>query len=182
MLLLIGYGLGRWQDTPAPADAAAGQPPPSAAAPSAEPSAAPTTTPPPEPTVYPRLEAESATELTGIQTQETEDAGGGQNVGWIASGDMMRFDRFDFGPVPATQLEVRVASDSGDGGRMEVRLDRPDGKPVGVLNVTRTGGWQSWRTDVVSLAPVTGEHTVFFAFGRPDGNEFVNINWLQFKH
>ncbi len=176
-LLLLGYAIGRWQDTPAASVAAA--PPPVTAGPSA---AAPSPSgPPPSPTVYRTLEAEAASELIGIQTQETEDEGGGQNAGWIAAGDSLRFADFDFGPVPATQAEVRVASDA-DGGLMEIRLDSLDSPAVGKLTITRTGGWQTWRTDVVTLTPVTGVHTVYLTFVRPDGSEFVNLNWLLFKH
>jgi hypothetical protein len=173
-LLLAGYGIGRWQDTPSPV--------PVAAAPAGSPeiSAAPTTSPP-TPTVYRTLQAESATELIGIEAQDTEDEDGGQNVGFIAAGDTMRFADFDFGPVPATQLEVRVASDA-DGGQMAIHLDSLDSPAAGVLTVTRTGGWQKWRTDVVTLTPVTGVHTVFLTFSRPDDKEFVNLNWLIFKH
>jgi hypothetical protein len=137
---------------------------------------------PPTPTVYPTLQAEAASALNGIQAQDTEDQGGGQNVGWIANGDSMRFDGVDFGSVPATKLDVRVASDSGDGGRMEIHLDSPEQAPVGTLKVTGTGGWQTWRTDEVTMSPVTGVHTVFLTFVRADGNEFVNVNWLQFQH
>ncbi|MCU7728529.1 carbohydrate-binding protein [Actinoplanes sp. KI2] len=176
-LVLVGYLIGRWQDTPAaplPVAATAG----ASAVPS---SAPPTTTPPPSPTVYRKLQAETADALNGIQTQDTEDEGGGQNVGWIANGDSLRFDAVDFGPVPATKLDVRVASDS-DGGRMDIRLDSPDADPIGALRVTRTGGWQNWRTDEVTLRPVTGVHTVFLTFARDDDDEFVNLNWLQFAH
>ncbi|MFF5294091.1 carbohydrate-binding protein [Paractinoplanes globisporus] len=176
-LVLVGYGIGRWQDTPAPAAA----PLPSASAPQS-PSVAPaTTTPPPSPTVYRKLQAETADALNGIQTQDTEDEGGGQNVGWIANGDSLRFDDIDFGPVPATKVDVRVASESDDG-RMDVRLDTPDATPIGTMRVTRTGGWQTWRTDEVTLTPVTGVHTVFLTFAKDGGDEFVNINWLQFGH
>jgi len=177
-LVLVGYGIGRWQDTPAPAAA----PLPSASAPQS-PSVAPaTTTPPPSPTVYRKLQAETADALNGIQTQDTEDEGGGQNVGWIANGDSLRFDDIDFGPVPATKVDVRVASDADDGGRMDIRLDSPEANPVGSLRATRTGGWQNWRTDEVTLTPVTGVHTVFLTFARNDDGEFLNINWLQFAH
>lgn len=181
-LLLVGYGIGRWQDSPSPVAVAA---PPavsseSASAP-ASPSVAPTTAAP-KPTDYRRLEAEKADALNGVQAQDTEDQDGGQNVGFIAAGDSVRFDDFDFGPVPATQLEVRVASDADNGGRMEIHLDSPEQPAAGTLQVTRTGGWQSWRTDVVTLTPVTGKHTIFLTFVRPDGNEFINLNWLQFKH
>ena len=178
-LLLTGYGIGRWQDTPAPVPAAAAPgvtPAPGSPAVSAAPETAP-----PSPTVYRTLQAESATELIGIQAQDTTDQGGGQNVGFIAAGDSLRFADFDFGPVPATQLEVRVASDA-DGGQMAIHLDSLEGPAIGTLTVTRTGGWQNWRTDVVPLTPVTGVHTVYLTFIRPDGEEFVNLNWLLFKH
>ena len=180
-LVLVGYGLGRWQDSPAPAAAAFPPAASAASAPSEVPSAAPTTSEPPTPTVYPKLEPESADGNVGIQAQATEDQGGGQNVGWIANGDQLRFDDVDFGPVAATKLDVRVAGDA-EGGRMEIRLDGADQKTIGTLNVTRTGGWQTWRTDQVDITPTTGKHTVFLTFVREDGNEFLNINWLRFVH
>jgi len=177
-LVLVGYLIGRWQDTPAaPLTVAA-----TTSASALPSSAPPTTTPPPSPTVYRKLQAESADALNGIQTQDTEDEGGGQNVGWIANGDSLRFDDIDFGPVPATKVDVRVASDADDGGRMDIRLDSPDANPIGSMRVTRTGGWQTWRTDEVTLQPVTGVHTVFLTFARDDDGEFLNVNWLQFAH
>ena len=185
-LVAVGYGLGRWQDTPAPAVAL--PPAASASAATSEPAAPPSSAAPASsqaqaPTVYQTLQAEAADALDGIQAQDTQDEGGGQNVGFIAPGDSMRFDNVAFGAVPATKLEVRVASDGGDGGQMAIHLDSPEQAPVGVLNVTSTGGWQTWRTDVVTLTkPVTGVHTVFLTFARNDGGEFVNINWLLFQH
>jgi hypothetical protein len=182
-LLLIGYGIGRWQDAPAPAAAvpAAGRSaPPSIPA---SPSAAAPSSAPPKPTVYPTMQAESASALNGVQAQDTTDQGGGQNVGWIATGDSLRYDNFGFGPVPATKLLVRVASGTDDGGRMDVHLDSPDQAPVGTLTEGNTGGWQTWRTDEINLTtPVTGTHTVFFTFTGNKDSEFINVNWLQFEH
>jgi hypothetical protein len=119
-----------------------------------------------------------------VEAQDTTDEGGGQNVGFIKNGDSLRFDDVDFGPVPATKVDVRVASDQDDDdpGRMEIRLDTPDSAAVGTLRVTRTGGWQNWRTDEVTLTPVTGVHTVYLVFVRDDDDEFININWLLFGH
>ncbi len=176
-LVLVGYGIGRWRDSPAPAAAL----PPAGPVSAPSPSVAPTTSEPPTPTVYPKLEAEAANGNVGIQAQETEDEGGGQNVGWIANGDQLRFDDVDFGPVAATKLDVRVSTDA-DGGRMEIRLDSADQPAIGTLRVTRTGGWQNWRTDEVDIKPTTGKHTVYFVFVREDSNEFLNVNWLQFVH
>jgi len=183
-LLLVGYGVGRWQDTPAGPVVALPPPAPSTVAAALPSAAAPepaATTAPPKPTVYPKLQAEAADGQNGTQSQDTEDEGGGQNVGWIADGDSLRFDGFDFGPVPATQFEARVASDT-EGGRMEIHLDGPEQPAVGTMSVTRTGGWQSWRTDAGTITPVTGRHTVFLTFARDNGDEFLNINWIQFQH
>lgn len=176
-LVLVGYLLGRWQDTPAPAAATPVAP---ASSPAAAPTSEASTTPPPAPTVYQKLQAESGA-LNGVQIQDTQDEGGGQNVGWIANGDSISFADYDFGPVPATTLDVRVAAE-GDGGQMDIRLDTPTATPVGTMRVTKTGGWQSWRTDEVTLTPVTGVHTVYLTFAHDGDAEFVNLNWLQFQH
>ncbi|GLW32801.1 carbohydrate-binding protein [Actinoplanes regularis] len=180
-LLLLGYGIGRWQDTPAPAVAATPAALESAAATTGSPSPEPTT-PAPTPVKYGVLQAESANELAGIQAQDTQDQGGGQNVGWIKRGDYLRFDDFVFGEVPATKAKFRVASESGVSGRVQVRLDTLESEPVGELSVSNTGGWQKWRTDVAALTPVTGTHTVYITFTAPDDSEFMNVNWIQFDH
>jgi hypothetical protein len=180
-LLLVGYGIGRWQDSPAAPAVAA---PPAAASstvPSSAPAPAPTTQAP-KPTVYPTLQAEAAQGQNGTDSQDTQDEGGGKNVGWIANGDSLRFDDFDFGPVPATQFEARVATNADGGGRMEIHLDSPEQPAVGTMSVTKTGGWQTWRTDAGTITPVTGKHTVFLTFVRDNGDEFLNINWILFQH
>jgi len=176
-LVLLGYLIGRWQDTPAPASAQ----PVVRKSTEAPASPAPTTSQAPTPTVYQTLQAEAASGNQGIQPQDTEDEGGGQNVGWIAAGDSLWFDDIEFGEVPATKLDVRVATDVEDG-RMDIRLDNPAADPIGTLRVTRTGGWQSWRTDEVTITPVTGVHRVYFTFDREDDGEFLNINWFLFQH
>ena len=176
-LVLLGYGIGRWQDTPAELPALP-------VAISGQPSASASPSEAPSPTVYRTLQAENATGRNGVESQDTTDEGGGQNVGFIKNGDSLRFDDVDFGPVPATKVDVRVASDADDDepGRMEIRLDTPDSAAVGTLRVTRTGGWQNWRTDEVTLTPVTGVHTVYLIFIRDDDDEFININWMLFGH
>ncbi|MFC4072442.1 carbohydrate-binding protein [Actinoplanes subglobosus] len=181
-LLLVGYLFGRWQDTPAdplvtPQAAAASPSPTSASSsPSPSPASAPSAVP------YPVIQAESATELSGVETESTQDEGGGQNVGWVNREDHLRFDNIDFGDVPATELKVRLSSGSGITGRVQVRLDSRDAATIGELSISNTGGWQSWRTSTAVLQPVSGVHTVFLTFTSNDSGEFVNLNWIQFEH
>ncbi|GGN60518.1 hypothetical protein GCM10010112_16840 [Actinoplanes lobatus] len=181
-LVLVGYLLGRWQDTPAdPVFTGQTVATPGATTPPATPSATPASAEP-VPVKYPVLQAEAATELAGVETQPTEDEGGGDNVGWINRDDYLRFDNFDFGAVPATAARIRVASGAGTTGRVQIRLDSRTNDPVGELSVSNTGDWQKWRTDTAVLKPVTGTHTVFVTFTSDEGAEFVNLNWLQFDH
>ncbi|MDI6101333.1 carbohydrate-binding protein [Actinoplanes sp. NEAU-A12] len=181
-LLLAGYLLGRWQDTPAEpvisTPAAATAAPPAQAPPSAAPSASPEATA----IRYAVLQAESATELSGVETEKTDDEGGGENVGWVNRDDYLRFDNFDFGAVAATKAEIRMSSGARITGRVQIRLDSRDAAPVGELSVSNTGSWQSWQTGTAVLQPVTGTHTVFLTFTSDEDDEFVNINWLRFEH
>ncbi|SLM03587.1 MULTISPECIES: carbohydrate-binding protein [unclassified Actinoplanes] len=183
-LLLLGYGIGRWQDTPsAPAAVPAALTASATAAASSAPVDTPApSSPAPTPVEYGLLQAESASELAGIQAQDTQDESGGQNVGWINRGDHLRFDKYDFGEVPATKAKIRVASAAGVSGRVQIRLDGLGNAPVGELSVSNTGGWQTWRTDVAALRPVTGTHTIYLTFTAPDDSEFMNVNWIQFEH
>ncbi|WP_433826535.1 carbohydrate-binding protein [Actinoplanes sp. CA-015351] len=179
-LVLIGYGLGRWQDTPAEALPSVPVAAPATSAAEPAPEQPEPTTAKPTPIEYAVLQAESATELAGVEAQDTEDEGGGQNIGWINRNDHLRFDNFEFGEVAATKAKVRVASGAGVTGRLEIRLDSKDSAPVGEVSVSNTGGWQVWRTDTAALQPITGVHTVFVTFAAADDSEFLNVNWIQF--
>jgi carbohydrate binding protein with CBM6 domain len=189
-LLLLGYLIGRLQggsDTPAAAAVVAPPPPPAASteAPPPSPSPSPSTSPPPpglDP--YNGLQAEAASAQQGTEFQDTEDEGGGQNVGWINNGDWLRYDNVDFGDNPAAHFAARVASDVDDEarGRIEIRLDSPANEPIGTMDVQDTDGWQDWETQATDVKPVTGRHTLFITFASARGTEFMNINYLGFTH
>lgn len=198
-LVLLGYLIGRLQGGSAAAPAAAAGTVPSVAAATgvpAGPPASPSSPPPPSPSpspspstraaggtdAYAVIQAEAAAGQQGTEFQETEDAGGGQNVAWIGNGDWLRFDDVEFGDQPATKFAARVASDSDDGGRIEVRLDSPGNAPVATIEIEDTGGWQDWESRTADLRPVTGRHTVFITFARDGGGDFVNLNYFAFTH
>ncbi|GGK80005.1 hypothetical protein GCM10012284_12490 [Mangrovihabitans endophyticus] len=129
---------------------------------------------------YQPIQAEAFADKNGIDVQDTEDAGGGQNVGWINNGDWLRYDQINFGDQPPVQFVARVAVAAQAPGRIEVRMDALDAAPLATLNTTNTGGWQNWRTDVTPMTAVTGVHTVFLTFGNDKPDDFVNVNYFQF--
>ena len=82
-----------------------------------------------------RLQAQHFSTMQGIQTENTADNRGGiQNVGFITHGDYLSFE-----PVNLTGIDFvtfRVASNN-TGGRMELRLDSPDGDLIGTVGAIK---------------------------------------------
>src|SRR4051812_4955840 len=99
-LVLLGYLIGRLQDSPETAAAATPVAAVVSAAPPVAPSAEPTPLASPAPggtDAYSVLQAEDAAGQQGVETEDTGDEGGGRNVGWISNSDWLRFDDVDFG-------------------------------------------------------------------------------------
>ncbi|KAI9760024.1 MAG: hypothetical protein M1840_002752 [Geoglossum simile] len=126
--------------------------------------------------------AESFTSSNGVNTEPCSDLGGGRDVGWIATGDWLRFDGLDFGRG-LSQFKVRIASGApeGVGGLVNVVLDDLNAAPTASLSVANTGGWQSWKTVPANMSTVTGLHNVFLVFKSGQPGDFVNVNWFTFS-
>jgi hypothetical protein len=132
----------------------------------------------PAPTV---VQAESYAAQSGAQVEPTIDTGGGQNVGYLAGSDWMRYDGVDLGAAGSLTVAARVASAVGGGGTVELRTGSLTGPLLAQFPITATGGWQSWvtQTTTVTTHP-TGAQTVFAVMRNPATGDFVNINWLSF--
>ncbi|MBC7978222.1 MAG: glycoside hydrolase family 3 C-terminal domain-containing protein [Myxococcales bacterium] len=129
---------------------------------------------------YTVIEAESFGTQAGVQLEATTDAGGGQNVGFIAPGDSITYPGVSFGATTALRVITRRASGSTGSGTVQYRLDSATGPIIASVPVSNTGGWQTWGSVTTNLAAsVTGVHTVVITF-TGDGLEFVNLNWFQF--
>jgi endoglucanase len=134
-----------------------------------------TTQPPPSGTVIATIQAESYSQQSGIQTQNTSDTGGGLNVGWIDYGDWLSYVNTPVDiPVSGTyRIEYRVASLNGGGG---LRFEEAGGSPVyGQLAVPSTGGWQNWTTISHTVNLSAGTHR--FGINAISGG--WNINWFR---
>jgi beta-glucanase (GH16 family) len=147
------------------------------------PSTPPTTTPPPSGTrdAYAQIQAESYNSSAGVQKEACSE--GGENVAYIGNGDWMQYDNVEFGSGGVRDFVARVASGAGGGvsGLLEVRVDSRGNAPIGSFAVGNTGGWQTWRSVPGNAANVSGRHTVFLTFTSGQPNDFVNVNWFQFR-
>ncbi|NBI27767.1 carbohydrate-binding protein [Chengkuizengella marina] len=122
-----------------------------------------------------KIEAENYTSMSGIQTESTSDLGGGLNVGWTDDGDYISFSNVDFN-AGKSSIDVRVATQS-EGGTIELRLDSITGSLIGTVNISNTGGWQSWVTSTASITNTTGTHDLYLVF--KGGSDIGNVNWLE---
>jgi len=124
-------------------------------------------------------------ELNGrwFDKETTSDTDGGQNVGWIANGDHLRFDNVSFGSIPRGTFSARVASGAAGGvsGLVNVRLDSLTGPSIGSFAIASTGGWQTWQTVPANIVPTTGTHTVYLTFDSGQPADYLNVNWFTFQ-
>ncbi|MCB9497065.1 MAG: cellulase family glycosylhydrolase [Fibrobacteria bacterium] len=135
-------------------------------------------TDPPEPldtaSLPGRIEVEKAPSMSSeLQTETTQDEGGGENVGYTAPGSWLEL------PVRVQKtgnhlLRVRVATENA--GRIEVKLG---GRSLGAFDVASTGGWQTWKTLETGVTlDATGVSTLRAEWSG-NGTSLVNLNWIE---
>jgi len=118
-----------------------------------------------------QIEAESFSAQAGVQLEACSE--GGQNVGWIDTGDWMAYNGVNFPTSGTYRVDYRVASTSGG----TVSLDLNAGSIVlGQVSVPNTGGWQNWTTisQTVTINAGTYNVGVYAAQGG------WNLNWIKF--
>jgi hypothetical protein len=110
-----------------------------------------------------RVDAAAFDAQEGVDTAACSE--GGECIGWIDHGDWTLYEDVDLGDESG-QIEVRAASVT-DGGRIEIRLDGPDGALLGTCDVAHTGGWQVWESFVADIEPTGGIVDLCLRYVRP---------------
>jgi beta-glucanase (GH16 family) len=121
-----------------------------------------------------RIEAEDYSMMEGIDTQTTDDIGGGDNVGWTDAGDFLEYVLV-VEEAGTYQVTFRVASDSS-GGSFLFKLNNTT--TLSSISFPATGGWQTW-TDVTSdtFTLEAGVHTFTIAFTSAG----TNLNYFEIE-
>jgi hypothetical protein len=117
-------------------------------------------------------------------TEATSDAGGGNDVGWINSASWLEYTNVNFGSGLSGNVAARVASAATgtNFGTVQFRLDSLTATPFATVNVSGTGGWQTWVTVSGTASPIpSGTHTLYVTFTTSTGGNFVNVNWFKFS-
>ncbi|MBR7828726.1 carbohydrate-binding protein [Actinospica sp. MGRD01-02] len=117
-------------------------------------------------------------------TEATSDTGGGNDVGWINSASWLEYTNVDFGSGLSGNVAARIASAATGTniGTVQFRLDSLTATPFATVNVSGTGGWQTWVTATGTASPIpSGTHTLYVTFTTSTTGNFVNVNWFKFS-
>jgi hypothetical protein len=126
---------------------------------------------------YQRVEAETIAWESGVET--AKNAAVGVYVTDINDGDYIKVCHVDFGDQGAAQFMANVAGTT-EGGAIELRLDDPSGKLIGILNVKATGSPDKWKTQSCDVSGAKGVHNLILKFTGGNGPLF-NFDWWKFE-
>ncbi|WP_042387164.1 beta-1,3-glucanase family protein [Streptacidiphilus melanogenes] len=133
---------------------------------------------------YSTIAASGYSAQSGTGTESCSDTGGGLDVGWISSGDWLKYQGVDFGSSSPRRVLARLASGAASGvsGAVQFRLDSTSGPVIAEVDIANTGGWQSWQTIPMNLSgTATGVHDLYLTFSGGSGGDFVNVHWFSFS-
>jgi hypothetical protein len=131
-----------------------------------------------------RQELEHALEQSGTNTASTSDEGGGLHRGSLGNGDWIKFN----GPINLLNINgivFRTSAGSGANGTglVELRSGAPDGPILQTFTIQPTANANTWVSQQFPLTDPGGTNDLYLVFrsvtGGP-GNNFFNLNWVQF--
>jgi hypothetical protein len=125
---------------------------------------------------YNRIEAETMSWSEGIETEVCSE--GGRNVGFIENGDYIKVNWLNFGE--GAESFTASASSAGNGGTIELHLDKKDGKLVGSCEIPSTGGWQDWKEFTCPVSGAEGQHDLYLVF-KGGSSYLLNVDWWKFN-
>jgi hypothetical protein len=122
-----------------------------------------------------RIEAEEFFFQSGVELENTTDAGGGQNVAHLDAGDYLDY----YIDVPKTTsyiVDYRTAALS-ETGKIILQLINENDDAVNLHGVSfaPTGGWQNWITTSKTAILTEGVHHLRLLVDQP----MFNLNWFE---
>jgi hypothetical protein len=121
-----------------------------------------------------KIEAEDFCEKHGnVRTENSEDVGGGLNLGFIRNGDWLDY-RINVPENGEYQINYRVASNWDDGGKISMMVND---ELLGTVDVPGTGAWQTYTTVSNTISLSAGIQNIrVYATQRG-----WNLNWFELE-
>merc|ERR1712183_254049 len=76
----------------------------------------------------------------------------------VDNGNFITYSSLNFGSYGATSSIKVTYSKGNHGGRMEIRLNGPDGDIIGEFSPSHTGGWHVFEDETIAIDHVEGVH------------------------
>ncbi len=108
----------------------------------------------------------------GVDIEAVSDIGGGYDIGWITTGEWLKYNNVNIPAAGTYTIRMRVSSPTG----ATAAFDLNSGAILlGELAVPATGGWQSWVTVSRSVTLSAGTFSLG-VFAKTGG---WNFNWIE---
>ena len=121
---------------------------------------------------YPVVEAESYTDMLGIQLENNNT-----DVGYFDAGDWLYYENVDFASGPAA-IVISIAKLSS-GGAIELHLDAIDGQLIGTFEPVSTNSWTVFEEQKCNIDKITGIHNLYLVATGISG--VCNIDYFTFS-
>jgi PKD repeat protein/type 1 glutamine amidotransferase len=131
-----------------------------------------------------RQEVEFVVNQSGTNTAASADVDGGQQRGSLGNGDWLQLN----GPFNLLDIDTITFRTSGGTngvptGAVEIHLDASDGPIATTVEILGTASATTYASQTFPIAD-SGTHEYFLVFrsvsGGP-GNNFFNLNWIEFR-
>ena len=119
------------------------------------------------------VQAENYSNMSGVATQTTSDAGGGLNVGWIDLGDWMAYS-VNVATAGTYTVSFRVAAQANNA---SFNVENASGAVLATVAVPNSGGYQVWTTVKANVTLPAGQQTIKLLSTSAIN---WNINWMEF--
>ncbi|GGA68974.1 hypothetical protein GCM10011369_08260 [Neiella marina] len=125
-----------------------------------------------------RIEAASFQLSQGVVVEPVLN--GSEQIGYINSGDYLKYENIDFGSGGKLMLTARAASKAA-GGTISIHQGSLASPPIATLTVSDTGGWDQWQLFKAPATTSHGVHDLYVRFTGQQQSFLMNFNWLEFS-
>lgn len=133
----------------------------------------PESTPIPAVSAFETIEAESYSDQSGIRTEDL--ASGGQNIGFVESGDYTMYRKVDF-EDGAKSFKLLA---SGNAAKIEIYTDSLSGSPAASVNFPGTSGFSDYQAFEFNIPEISGTHDLWLKFTGGEGY-LLNVDSFVF--
>ena len=127
-------------------------------------------------TIPGKIEAEAFFIQDGIQLENTSDAGGGQNIGYLDIGDYLDY-QVEVTNSGVYKVDYRIASEQVGGVALQMIDASGNATVLHITSFAATGGWQTWATESENVFLPAGEYVLRVQITQAP----FNMNWMDFS-